>query len=122
MEHQKPLVPLQATTPAAPGGNPSEPIPDAPTPQVMPQDEPLGAPAQVELTHHEAMKIVRDGLSEIISDDPLLADLPSEVTTEEVGLQIALEYGQAMTVNVQKFTGEMMRESLRQILCYSLGY
>uniref|UniRef100_A0A670JLD0 SNRNP25 ubiquitin-like domain-containing protein n=1 Tax=Podarcis muralis TaxID=64176 RepID=A0A670JLD0_PODMU len=32
--------------------------------------------------------------------DPLLCDLPAQVTPEEIGSQVALEYGQAMTVRV----------------------
>ncbi|XP_022088923.1 U11/U12 small nuclear ribonucleoprotein 25 kDa protein-like [Acanthaster planci] len=106
MEHQKPIDALQATIPATPSDNAVEPILDAP--KVTSQDECQRAPTPGEVTHHEAMKIMRDGLAEIIRDDPLLSDLPAEVTAEEVGLQIALEYGQAMTVNVQKFTGELM--------------
>lgn len=34
------------------------------------------------------------------------------MTLEEVNSQIALEYGQAMTVRVLKADGEVMRESL----------
>lgn len=35
-----------------------------------------------------------------------------QVTLEEVNSQIALEYGQAMTVKVVKADGEIMRKSL----------
>ncbi|XP_071803962.1 U11/U12 small nuclear ribonucleoprotein 25 kDa protein-like [Asterias amurensis] len=63
---------------------------------------------QEDLTHKQAMEIVREGLSDVLDGDPLLSDLPAGVTSEEVALQIALEYGQAMTVCVQKFTGEIM--------------
>ena len=65
---------------------------------------------QEDLTHKQAMEIVREGLSDVLDGDPLLSDLPAGVTSEEVALQIALEYGQAMTVCVQKFTGEIMRK------------
>ncbi|XP_077990758.1 U11/U12 small nuclear ribonucleoprotein 25 kDa protein-like [Glandiceps talaboti] len=58
-----------------------------------------------ELSHKEAMEIVREGMKTILQD-PLLAGLPTDVTPEEVTSQIALEYGQAMTVNVRKHTGE----------------
>ncbi|XP_038051822.1 U11/U12 small nuclear ribonucleoprotein 25 kDa protein-like [Patiria miniata] len=90
-----------------PQDKPEDSIPD--TPQSTSHDEPESTAASSgEVTHDEAMRILREGLGEVFRDDPLLSDLPFEVTAEEVGLQIALEYGQAMTVSVQKFTGELM--------------
>ncbi|XP_035939460.1 U11/U12 small nuclear ribonucleoprotein 25 kDa protein isoform X2 [Halichoerus grypus] len=44
----------------------------------------------------------------MVVQDPLLCDLPIQVTLEEVNSQIALEYGQAMTVRVCKMDGEIM--------------
>ncbi|XP_008765842.1 U11/U12 small nuclear ribonucleoprotein 25 kDa protein isoform X1 [Rattus norvegicus] len=44
----------------------------------------------------------------MVVQDPLLCDLPIQVTLEEVNSQIALEYGQAMTVRVCKMDGELM--------------
>ncbi|XP_047637124.1 U11/U12 small nuclear ribonucleoprotein 25 kDa protein isoform X1 [Phacochoerus africanus] len=44
----------------------------------------------------------------MVVQDPLLCDLPIQVTLEEVNSQIALEYGQAMTVRVCKTDGEVM--------------
>ena len=38
-------------------------------------------------------------------------DLHSAVTVEEINAQIALEYGQAMTVNVKRGDGELYRKS-----------
>ncbi|KAF6727744.1 U11/U12 small nuclear ribonucleoprotein 25 kDa protein [Oryzias melastigma] len=49
----------------------------------------------------------RKGLARLVQD-PLLCDLPIQVTLEEVNSQIALEYGQAMTVKVVKADGEVM--------------
>nr|ACO51660.1 U11/U12 small nuclear ribonucleoprotein 25 kDa protein [Aquarana catesbeiana] len=40
--------------------------------------------------------------------DPLLCDLPIQVTLEEINSQIALEFGQAMTVNVCKADKDIM--------------
>ncbi|XP_043945399.1 U11/U12 small nuclear ribonucleoprotein 25 kDa protein isoform X2 [Protopterus annectens] len=60
-----------------------------------------------ELPHAEAMDIFEEGLAMIVQD-PLLCDLPIQVTLEEVNSQIALEYGQAMTVRVCKGDGEIM--------------
>ncbi len=62
-----------------------------------------------ELTHQEVMGIVKTSLQQILTD-PLLCDLPSDVTTEEINLQLALEYGQAMTVNVRRQDGEVLRK------------
>nr|XP_045000539.1 U11/U12 small nuclear ribonucleoprotein 25 kDa protein-like [Jaculus jaculus] len=44
----------------------------------------------------------------MLVQDPLLWDLPIQVTLEEVSSQRALEYGQAMTVRVCKMDGEVM--------------
>ena len=44
-------------------------------------------------------------------NDPLLYDLPTEVTLEEINSCIALEYGQAMVVNVRKANDEVMGRS-----------
>lgn len=37
-------------------------------------------------------------------------DLHSAVTVDEINAQIALEYGQAMTVNIQRADGESYRK------------
>ena len=62
-----------------------------------------------DLTHQEVMGIVKTNLRQILTD-PLLCDLPYDVTTEEINLQLALEYGQAMTVNVRRQDGEVLRK------------
>ncbi|KAL4676188.1 hypothetical protein H8959_010333 [Pygathrix nigripes] len=59
------------------------------------------------LPHSEAMDVLQEGLA-LVVQDPLLCDLPIQVTLEEVNSQIALEYGQAMTVRVCKMDGEVM--------------
>uniref|UniRef100_A0A0D9RL42 U11/U12 small nuclear ribonucleoprotein 25 kDa protein n=2 Tax=Chlorocebus sabaeus TaxID=60711 RepID=A0A0D9RL42_CHLSB len=59
------------------------------------------------LPHSEAMDVFQEGLAMVVQD-PLLCDLPIQVTLEEVNSQIALEYGQAMTVRVCKMDGEVM--------------
>uniref|UniRef100_A0A2K5IML9 U11/U12 small nuclear ribonucleoprotein 25 kDa protein n=3 Tax=Catarrhini TaxID=9526 RepID=A0A2K5IML9_COLAP len=53
------------------------------------------------------MDVFQEGLAMVVQD-PLLCDLPIQVTLEEVNSQIALEYGQAMTVRVCKMDGEVM--------------
>lgn len=62
-----------------------------------------------ELTHHDAMAKAEQIISDLISTDPLLEDLPQEVTLEEVTSQLALEYGQAMSINVCRADGQVMR-------------
>ncbi|KAF0032874.1 hypothetical protein F2P81_015164 [Scophthalmus maximus] len=59
------------------------------------------------LPHSEVLDIFEEGLARLVQD-PLLCDLPIQVTLEEVNSQIALEYGQAMTVRVLKADGEIM--------------
>ncbi|XP_062914896.1 U11/U12 small nuclear ribonucleoprotein 25 kDa protein [Mobula hypostoma] len=60
-----------------------------------------------ELSHAEILDLFQEGLAMIVQD-PLLCDLPVQVTLEEINSQIALEYGQAMTVKVKKGDGEIM--------------
>ncbi len=43
-----------------------------------------------------------------LQTDPLLRDLPAGVTLEEVNSAIAVEYGQAMIVNVCRADGEVL--------------
>ncbi|XP_077380966.1 U11/U12 small nuclear ribonucleoprotein 25 kDa protein isoform X2 [Festucalex cinctus] len=52
-------------------------------------------------THADVLDIFEEGLARLVQD-PLLCDLPIQVTLEEINSQIALEYGQAMTVKVLK--------------------
>ncbi|XP_076865419.1 U11/U12 small nuclear ribonucleoprotein 25 kDa protein [Brachyhypopomus gauderio] len=59
------------------------------------------------MPHSEFLDIFEEGLA-LIVQDPLLCDLPIQVTLEEVNSQVALEHGQAMTVRVSKADGEIM--------------
>ena len=72
-----------------------------PEPQDDKEDEEQALP------HSEAVDVFQEGLAMVVQD-PLLCDLPIQVTLEEVNSQIALEYGQAMTVRVCKMDGEVM--------------
>lgn len=60
------------------------------------------------VTHQDALQIVQKSLGRVLKDDPLMCDLSPQVTTDEVLLQIALEHGQAMTVNVVKADGQVI--------------
>ncbi|BFZ21223.1 hypothetical protein BsWGS_24262 [Bradybaena similaris] len=59
-------------------------------------------------THSEAMSTAQDMLTGLIMNDPLLRDLDPHVTLEEVNSMIALEYGQAMVVNVRRMDNEVV--------------
>ncbi|MEE6498420.1 hypothetical protein FKM82_003092 [Ascaphus truei] len=63
--------------------------------------------ADEELPHAEAVDIFQEGLAMIVQD-PLLCDLPIQVTLEEIHSQIALEFGQAITVKICKGDGDVM--------------
>lgn len=73
----------------------------------MQEDELSGSEPEV-LSHQELLEITRKTLTVILKQDPLLSDLPSGVTLEEVQAQIALEHGQSMTVFVVRDDGEEM--------------
>ncbi|KAG8432881.1 hypothetical protein GDO86_017221 [Hymenochirus boettgeri] len=60
-----------------------------------------------ELPHADVVDIFQEGLAMIVQD-PLLCDLPIQVTLEEINSQVALEFGQAITVRVFKADGEIM--------------
>ncbi|XP_052268233.1 U11/U12 small nuclear ribonucleoprotein 25 kDa protein-like [Dreissena polymorpha] len=47
--------------------------------------------------------------------DLLLCDLPGEITLEELQSQIALEYGQAMVVNVRRADNQVMGNILKYV-------
>lgn len=79
----------------------------------MQEDELSGSEPEV-LSHQELLEITRKTLTVILKQDPLLSDLPSGVTLEEVQAQIALEHGQSMTVFVVRDDGEEMPVVVRQ--------
>ncbi|XP_003229301.1 U11/U12 small nuclear ribonucleoprotein 25 kDa protein [Anolis carolinensis] len=54
-----------------------------------------------EEAHAEVLEFWQEGLARLVRD-PLLCDLPAQVTPEEISSQVALEYGQAMTVRVRR--------------------
>uniref|UniRef100_A0A8D0HRY8 Small nuclear ribonucleoprotein U11/U12 subunit 25 n=1 Tax=Sphenodon punctatus TaxID=8508 RepID=A0A8D0HRY8_SPHPU len=56
---------------------------------------------ETELPHAEALALFQAGLARLVQD-PLLCDLPAQVTPEEIGSQIALEFGQAVTVRIRR--------------------
>lgn len=55
----------------------------------------------------ELLEITRKTIGDIIENDPLLRDLPKDVTLEEVTNQLALEHGQSMTIFLHKENGDI---------------
>ncbi|CAH1391835.1 unnamed protein product [Nezara viridula] len=54
----------------------------------------------------ELMEITKKTIADLIQNDPLLRDLPKDVTLEEVTNQLALEHGQSMTIFLHKENGD----------------
>lgn len=69
---------------------------------------------QKPLSHQQAMEHFKDALAEIVVGDPLLCDLHTEVTLEEIKSQIALEHGKAITVNVRRADDIVLPVVVRQ--------
>lgn len=65
-----------------------------------------GSDTDREASHEELMKLTSSALADLLPKDPVLRDLPSEVTLEEVNAQVALQFGQSMTVYVVRGDGE----------------
>ncbi|NXX77283.1 SNR25 protein, partial [Urocolius indicus] len=81
---------------------PPPPPPARPFRAAMAAAEPEPEPA-----HADVLELFQEALAGLLRD-PLLCDLPPQVTLEEIGSQVALEYGQAMTVRVCKADGEVI--------------
>ncbi|XP_074656716.1 U11/U12 small nuclear ribonucleoprotein 25 kDa protein-like [Tubulanus polymorphus] len=113
-DNAAPLPPVEdEDAPPPPADEDAPPPPadeDAPPPPVPPEEPSVTAPAlppdtdlvNPTVPHVEAMIRFSEGLAAIIQEDPLLCDLPSQLTLEELKSKVALEYGQAMTVNVRR--------------------
>nr|CAI5818782.1 unnamed protein product [Callosobruchus analis] len=56
------------------------------------------------LSHEDLLEITQSSFRRLITSDPLLADLPVDVTTEEVLAQIAVAHGQSITVTVTRYS------------------
>lgn len=59
-----------------------------------------------EFTHLALTEITKKTLNEVLQRDPLLSDLPTDITLEEVLQQIAVQHGQSMTLSVVKANNE----------------
>lgn len=67
-----------------------------------------------DFTHQEAVNFVRKTLDSLLSSDPLLDDLPTAVTLEEVKSLIALEHGQAIHVEIYRADGTSLPVIIHQ--------
>lgn len=56
------------------------------------------------LSHEDLLEITESSLKRLITSDPLLNDLPVDVTVEEVLAQIAVAQGQSITVTVIRYS------------------
>eukprot|EP00128_Syssomonas_multiformis_P002759 Colp12_sorted_trinity150504_noHs@16783 len=68
-------------------------------------------------SHEVAIKRLEDILQRITKEDPLLSDVPPPTTDhalDELQALIDLEYGSALTVNVRRFTGELLPVIVKQ--------
>lgn len=57
-------------------------------------------------THLALTEITKKTLNEVLQRDPLLSDLPTDITLEEVLEQIAVQHGQSMTLYLVKADNE----------------
>uniref|UniRef100_A0A8C5TVX2 Small nuclear ribonucleoprotein U11/U12 subunit 25 n=1 Tax=Malurus cyaneus samueli TaxID=2593467 RepID=A0A8C5TVX2_9PASS len=82
----------------------------------MAAEEPAEEPPE-ELAHAEVLELFQAALARLVQD-PLLCDLPPQVTAEEIGSQVALEYGQARrcgsVVVVQNASVLELKKALRR--------
>lgn len=69
------------------------------------EKKPLTLDEEIEnLSHEDLLEISQSSLRRLIAADPLLSDLPVDVTTEEVLAQIAVAQGQSITVTVTRYS------------------
>ena len=61
-------------------------------------------------THIRPLYFCYTAFTLLYQGDPLLCDLHTEVTLEEIKSQIALEHGKAITVNVQRADDIVLRK------------
>ena len=62
---------------------------------------------KAELSHVEALLRVKDLTAQLLSD-PFLQDLPPDISLDEVKSKLALEQGSAITLNLRKFSDEVI--------------
>jgi len=68
----------------------------------MPSGEDDKLDENIPLTHEELLRVTKSTLNELLKNDPILHDLPPDVTIEEVEAQMAALHGQSITVIVKR--------------------
>lgn len=66
-------------------------------------------------SHEDFMRIVNKHLAALIKTDPLLCELPEDVTTDEAKSLIALHHGQSMMIYVRRFDGKVYKVIVEQL-------
>lgn len=56
----------------------------------------------ISLTHEELLKVTKSTISELLKNDPIVHDLPPDVTLEEIEALTAVLHGQSMTLIVKR--------------------
>lgn len=56
------------------------------------------------LSHEDLLEITQSSIKRLIASDPILSDLPVDVTPEEVLAQIAVIQGQSITVTILRYS------------------
>ncbi|XP_039275188.1 U11/U12 small nuclear ribonucleoprotein 25 kDa protein, partial [Nilaparvata lugens] len=62
-----------------------------------------------ELSHEELMEVTSTALNDLLKTVTILADLPQDVTLEEVNAQIAVQHGQSITVYAVREMAKRLR-------------
>ena len=73
----------------------------------MEGEEDSGATQGEQISHNALLKKVQELKAELL-DDPFLSDVAIDCSAEDVGYQLALAQGKAITVNFKKFDGEVI--------------
>ncbi|KAJ0182118.1 hypothetical protein K1T71_002840 [Dendrolimus kikuchii] len=66
------------------------------------------------LSHDELLEVTQSTLCTLLSCDPLLNDLPSDIILEEVLAQIAVEHGQSITVFISRDCEQVLKVIIPQ--------
>ncbi|XP_063618166.1 U11/U12 small nuclear ribonucleoprotein 25 kDa protein-like [Cydia splendana] len=54
------------------------------------------------LSHDDLLEVTKSTVCTLLSCDPLLADLPTDIILEEILAQIAVEHGQSITIYISR--------------------
>ncbi|CAB3380350.1 Hypothetical predicted protein [Cloeon dipterum] len=60
-------------------------------------------------SHDDIVQMTKTALNTLIKNDPLLCDLPEDVTLDEIKAQVAVLQGTALSINVHREDGEVVK-------------